>query len=199
MLEDFFYFQGNHMKMKIGYARVSTFEQNLDLQVDALKKEGCDKIYIDKISGSVSERKELLKALEHLREGDTLVVWRLDRLGRSLKHLIRLLDDFEGQGVVFKSIMENLDTSSASGRLIFHIFGALTEFERNLIKERTTAGLASARARGRLGGRNKKLNREKREHTVKLYQEKKYTVKEICDLMGISKPTLYAYIRENKC
>ncbi|MCK4517245.1 recombinase family protein [Candidatus Babeliales bacterium] len=117
-------------------------------------------------------------------------------MGRSLKHLIQLVSQFEKQGIALKSLQENIDTGSASGKLIFHIFGALTEFECNLIKERTMAGLAAARARGKLGGRSKKLSLEKRQHIVKLYREKKYSVKEICNLMGISKPTLYSYLRE---
>src|SRR5712691_435706 len=143
--------------MLIGYARVSTNEQNLDLQRDALKKAGVSakNVFTDKITGTKEERPGLEQALSHLREGDTLVVWRLDRLGRSLKHLIETVSKLQQQGVAFKSITENIDTSTVTGQLVFHIFGALAEFERNLIKERTMAGLEAARARGRKGGRPK--------------------------------------------
>src|SRR5918998_6491877 len=143
--------------MNIGYARVSKNEQNLDLQRDALLKAGCtDKnIYTDKITGLKQERKGLDEALSHLREGDTFVVWRLDRLGRSLKHLIETVTSLQEQHIAFKSITENIDTSTPTGQLVFHIFGALAEFERNLITERTMAGLEAARTRGRSGGRPK--------------------------------------------
>src|SRR5215216_1580823 len=143
--------------MQIGYARVSTNEQNLDLQRDALLKAGVSpkNIYTDKITGTKHERPGLVQALSHLREGDTFVVWRLDRLGRSLKHLIETVTKLQEQHIAFKSITENIDTSTATGQLVFHIFGALAEFERNLINERTMAGLEAARARGRKGGRPK--------------------------------------------
>src|SRR5688572_12375571 len=143
--------------MLIGYARVSKNEQNLDLQRDALKKAGCQEknIYTDKVTGTKQERKGLEQALSHLREGDIFVVWRLDRLGRSLKHLIETVTNLQAQGIAFQSITEQIDTSTATGQLVFLIFGALAEFERNLIKERTIAGLEAARARGRLGGRPK--------------------------------------------
>src|ERR671925_940829 len=143
------------MSMLIGYARVSTNEQHLDLQRDALRKAGVSSkdIYTDKVTGVKAERPGLQAALSHLREGDTLVVWRLDRLGRSLKHLIETVTMLKERGVAFKSMTENIDTSTATGQLVFHIFGALAEFERNLITERTIAGLDAARARGRKGGR----------------------------------------------
>ena len=147
--------------MKIGYAGVSTHEQNLSLQIDELKKSGCTEIFTDKISGSKSERPGLQKALGFLREGDSLVVWRLDRLGRSLKHLIELITRLEERKIGFSSLQEMIDTTTSGGRLIFHIFGALAEFERNLIRERTIAGLASARARGRKGGRPRILDEKK--------------------------------------
>jgi DNA invertase Pin-like site-specific DNA recombinase len=182
--------------MKIGYARVSTLEQNLDLQIDALEKAGCKKIITDEISGSVAERPGLTRLKEDLREGDTVVVWRLDRLGRSLKHLIALVNEFELLKVGFESLQESINTTTSTGQLIFHMFGALAEFERNLIRERTKAGLASARARGRLGGRPKQLNSNKRQLVIKLYKEREHTVLEICKMMGISKPTLYQYLRE---
>src|ERR671930_1010090 len=143
--------------MKIGYARVSTNEQNLDLQRDALLKAGVSAkdIHTDKVTGVKAERPGLQAALSHLREGDTLIVWRLDRLGRSLKHLIETVTSLKQQGIAFKSLTENIDTATATGQLVFHIFGALAEFERNLITERTMAGLQAARSRGRTGGRPK--------------------------------------------
>ncbi len=182
--------------MLIGYARVSTHEQNLHLQQDALKEAGCKKILVEQVSGVATARPELDKALEMLREGDTLVVWRLDRLGRSLKHLIELTGDLEERKVGFRSLQESMDTSSSGGKLIFHVFGALAEFERNLIGERTQAGLAAARARGRKGGRPKRLDEKKRKAVIQLYNERQHTVNEICQMMGITKPTLYSYVRE---
>lgn len=182
--------------MKIGYARVSTLEQNLDSQLDELKKAGCKKIITDEISGSVADRPGLKKLKEQLREGDTLVVWRLDRLGRSLKHLIEWVNELKALGIGFESLQESITTTTSSGQLIFHIFGALAEFERNLIRERTKAGLEAARARGRLGGRPKRLELNKRKLTLKLYLAKEHTVQEICKMMGISKPTLYQYLKE---
>ena len=139
--------------MLIGYMRVSTLDQNLDLQSDALKQVGCDKIFQDVASGAKSDRPGLEKALGYLREGDTLVVWKLDRLGRSLKHLIEVITRLHEEKKGFRSLQENLDTSTSTGKLVFHVFGALAEFERDLIRERTLAGLSAARARGRRGGR----------------------------------------------
>ena len=173
--------------MLIGYARVSTHDQNLDLQKDALEKVGCKKIYVEQMSGSSRIRPELEKTLEMLRAGDTLVVWRLDRLGRSLKHLIELIAKLEQREIGFKSLMESMDTTTSGGKLVFHIFGALAEFEHNLIIERTSAGLAAARARGRNGGRPLKLDEKKRELAIKLYNERERSIKEICQIMGISK------------
>ena len=183
--------------MLIGYARISTLSQNLDLQKDALEKAGCKKIYVEQMSGSSRIRPELEKTLEMLRNGDTLVVWRLDRLGRSLKHLIELISKLEQREIGFKSLMESMDTTTSGGKLIFHIFGALAEFEHNLIKERTSAGLAAARARGRNGGRPLKLDEKKRELAIKLYNERERSIKEICQIMGVSKPTLYSYIHKH--
>jgi DNA invertase Pin-like site-specific DNA recombinase len=180
--------------MLIGYARVSTREQNLDLQKDALDRAECERIYSDQVSGSTERRQELETALETLREGDTLVVWRLDRLGRSLKHLIELVGELEERGIGFKSLQESIDTTSSSGRLVFHVFGALAEFERNLIRERTRAGLDAARARGRKGGRPKKLDAKKQALAVKLYRGKEHSVEDLCEMFGISKPTLYVYV-----
>ena len=182
--------------MLIGYARVSTFDQNLDLQKDALEKAGCEKIFTDTVSGTVPQRPALTKAKEILRKGDTLVVWRLDRLGRSLKDLIEWLNYLDTEGVALKSLQEFIDTSTPSGKLVFHIFGALAEFERQLIVERTQAGLSAARARGRLGGRPKTLDADKKQVVIDLYNERKLPVKKICEMMGISKPTLYNYVRD---
>jgi DNA invertase Pin-like site-specific DNA recombinase len=182
--------------MFIGYARVSTDDQNLDLQLDALAKAGCERIFEDRMSGARAERPGLLRALDVARGDDTLVVWRLDRLGRSLKDLIRHVETMEERKIGLRSLQESIDTTTSGGRLFFHIFGALAEFERNLIRERTMAGLTAARARGRQGGRPKLLDPEKRRLAVELYQGKKHTIIEICRLMGISKPTLYSYVEE---
>jgi DNA invertase Pin-like site-specific DNA recombinase len=180
----------------IGYARVSTDDQNLALQRDALAAAGCEKIYEDKTSGAKAERPGLALALEVARAGDTLIVWRLDRLGRSLKDLIALAEGLDKRGVGLKSLKEALDTTSSGGRLIFHMFAALAEFERDLVRERTQAGLTAARARGRLGGRPKRLTPERRRLAVQLYRAKEHSIAEICRLMGISKPTLYSYLAE---
>ena len=184
--------------MLIGYARVSTNEQNLDLQLDALKKEGVEQahIFTDKVTGTKAERPGLDDALSHLRSGDTLVVWRLDRLARSLSHLIGLVNTLAGQGIAFKSLTERIDTASATGKLVFHIFGALAEFERNLIKERTIAGLTAARARGRLGGRPR-LDAKSGKVTLarKLYADKSNAIADICKTLHISRATLYRYVK----
>ena len=184
--------------MRVGYARVSTDDQNLNLQRDALKQAGCEQLFEDQLSGAKAERPGLQQALQYARAGDTLVVWRLDRLSRSLKDLIEMVTLLESKGIGLMSLHEAIDTSSSSGKLIFHIFGALAEFERNLIRERTQAGLQAARARGRKGGRPKALNKDKQALAVKLYDEKKHTVDQICEMMGISKPTLYKYIEAAK-
>jgi DNA invertase Pin-like site-specific DNA recombinase len=182
--------------MLIGYARVSTHEQNLALQKDALKKIGCEEIFEDKVTGLATSRPGINEAISYLRPGDTLVVWRLDRLGRSLKHLIELVGKLEKKKIGFKSLQESIDTTNSGGKLIFHIFGALAEFERNLIQERTKAGLEAARARGKKGGRPKTLNEKEREVAVRLYLERKNSIKEICQIMKISKTTLYSYVRQ---
>jgi DNA invertase Pin-like site-specific DNA recombinase len=182
--------------MRIGYARVSTTEQNLDLQRDALKRAGCDKIIEDTASGGKVHRTGLDRVREMLRPGDVLTVWRLDRLGRSLKHLIEVMAELEGHGIGFQSVTESIDTTTPGGRLVFHIFGALAEFERNLIRDRTQAGLAAARARGRKGSRRKKLGDKQQAVAVDLYRQKKHTIEEICKAVGISRPTLYGYVRE---
>jgi DNA invertase Pin-like site-specific DNA recombinase len=180
--------------MLIGYARVSTHEQTLNLQQDALQKAGCTKIFTDTASGAKSERKGLDEALNYVRKGDTLVVWRLDRLGRSLPHLITTMTDLEEQGIGFKSLTENIDTTTSGGKLIFHIFGALAEFERNLIRERTTAGLTAARARGKKGGRPKVLTGRQLAIAQSLYDNPTNTIVEICRTLKVSRPTLYRSI-----
>jgi DNA invertase Pin-like site-specific DNA recombinase len=186
--------------MLIGYARVSTNEQNLDLQRDALLKGGVSAkdIYTDKITGVKADRPGLTTALSHLREGDTFIVWRLDRLGRSLKHLIETVTKLKEQGVSFKSLTENIDTSTATGTLVFQIFGALAEFERNLIKERTIAGLDAARARGRTGGRPKR-NPDARKIALakKFYHDQALSIPDILKTLNISKATLYRWVDIN--
>src|SRR5919108_3880986 len=184
--------------MLIGYARVSTQGQTLNLQRDALQKIGCKKIFTDTASGAKAERKGLQEALAYVREGDTLVVWRLDRLGRSLKHLIETITELNNRKIGFKSITENIDTTTSGGKLIFHIFGALAEFERDIIRERTNAGLSAARARGRLGGRPKAktLDTPKKIALAQsLYDNKDNTIDEICKTLDISRATLYRYVQ----
>jgi DNA invertase Pin-like site-specific DNA recombinase len=182
--------------MYIGYARVSTQDQNLDLQHDALQQVGCQRIIVDRVSGTVAERPGLKQIKDLVRAGDTLVVWRLDRLGRSIKDLIAWVHWLEQEGAGLKSLQEAIDTTSIGGKLTFHIFAALAEFERQLILERTQAGLKAARAQGRVGGRPKALTTSQQKRAVELYQEKRLAVQEICKMMGISKPTLYAYVRQ---
>jgi DNA invertase Pin-like site-specific DNA recombinase len=183
--------------MLIGYARVSTDEQHLDLQRDALRKAGvaATDIYTDKVTGVKAERPGLQAALTHLREGDTFIVWRLDRLGRSLKHLIETVTALKEQGVAFKSLTENIDTSTATGTLVFQIFGALAEFERNLITERTIAGLDAARIRGRKGGRPRRNPSSGRVTLAKrLYRDPSISIPEILKTLNISKATLYRWL-----
>jgi DNA invertase Pin-like site-specific DNA recombinase len=188
----------NFSVMLIGYARVSTDDQKLNLQQDALHTAGCEKIFEDYLSGARATRPGLTSALEMARSGDTLVVWRLDRLGRSLKDLIQLTETLKQGSIGLQSLQESIDTTTSSGQLIFHLFGALAEFERNLIRERTNAGLVAARARGKLGGRPKALDSNKRQLAVKLYNDRQYPIGEICKMMGISKPTLYNYVAEEQ-
>ncbi len=183
--------------MLIGYARVSTQDQTLDLQTDALNSAGCENIFTDMTSGAKSERPGLQEAINHLRAGDTLVVWRLDRLGRTLKHLIATITDLSDKSIGFKSMQENMDTTTSGGKLIFHIFGALAEFEREVIKERTNAGLQAARARGRLGSRPtlQALDPKKIALAKKLYADRNMLVAEIYDTLHIGRSTLYRYIQ----
>jgi DNA invertase Pin-like site-specific DNA recombinase len=184
--------------MKIGYARVSTPDQRLALQVDALRKVGCRQIYEEVVSGARVERPVLQQVLTHVREGDVLVIWKLDRLGRSLKHLIDVVTDLEHRGIGFKSLQENIDTTTSSGKLVFHMFGALAEFERDLIRERTQAGLVAARARGRRGGRPRGLSKQATATALAaetLYREGKLSVAQIAAQLRIAKSTLYVYLR----
>jgi DNA invertase Pin-like site-specific DNA recombinase len=177
--------------MLIGYARISTVEQNLDLQQDALEKAGCKSIYTDTISGAKAQRPGLEECLKYLRPGDTLVVWKLDRMGRSLKHLIETVQVLEGRSIGFRSVQENIDTTTPGGKLVFHVFGALAEFERDLIRERTNAGLQAARARGRNGGRPLLLDAKKRAVAASLYADPNVSVSDICKALGVSRTTLY--------
>jgi DNA invertase Pin-like site-specific DNA recombinase len=181
--------------MNIGYSRISTSDQNLELQLDALNKAGCEKIFQDVASGSKDERKGLQEAINFAREGDCLVVWKLDRLSRSLRHLIDTVTQLKEHGVGLKVITQNLDTTTPSGTLVFHIFGALAEFERLLIKERTNAGLTSARARGRVGGRPKAMDERKIQIARSLYADRKTTIAEICETLNVSKATLYRSLK----
>jgi DNA invertase Pin-like site-specific DNA recombinase len=176
---------------KIGYARVSTDDQNLDLQRDTLGKAGCGDIYQEKASGKNAERPELTHCLRALREGDTLVVWRLDRLGRSLPNLVQIVGQLQDRGVAFESISEKIDTSSAAGKLIFHLFASLAEFERNLIRERTNAGLAAARARGRKGGRPAKLGEKEIREIKALLRDPDVRVTDVARRYGVGRATLY--------
>ena len=179
--------------MKIGYARVSTTDQNLDLQEDALRAAKCEKIFTDRGSGSKTDRKGLNEALAYVRAGDTLVVWRLDRLGRSLKQLIDLVQELHTKGIHFTSLEESIDTSTPTGQFFFHVTGAFAELERNLIRERTQAGLKAARARGRVGGRPFLLNVQQREMLQKLMRDPEVKPMEVQKMFGIGKTALYRY------
>ncbi|OIN59838.1 recombinase family protein [Arsenicibacter rosenii] len=183
--------------MKIGYARVSTEDQHLDLQLSALTAAGCEKIYQEKISGAKTDRPELARLLEHIRQGDEVIVWKLDRLGRSLPHLVELVTRFADRGVAFTSLQEKIDTSSPSGKLIFHIFCSLAEFERELIRERTNAGIKAAREQGRVGGRPKGLSpaAEKTAKTAEALYRANHHIQEIARQLGKSKVTIYKYLR----
>ena len=178
------------MQKLIGYARISTQDQSLNLQTDALKKAGCTELFEDVISGSKSQREGLGHLLKYVRSGDTVVVWKLDRLGRSLRHLIELIHFFNEKNIGFKSLKENIDTSTASGKLFLHIFGALAEFEREIIRERTLAGLKAASLRGRKGGRPRLMDDNKIQQAKALHQSQ-IPILEICRTLGVSKGTLY--------
>ena len=184
--------------MLIGYARVSTLEQRLDLQQDALRAAGCERVFTDTASGTKTERPGLAAALEACRAGDILVVWKLDRLGRSLAHLVESVQALAARSVGFRSLQEQLDTTTSGGKLIFHLFAALAEFERDLIRERTNAGLAAARARGRTGGRPKGVDEKKRKAALALKRDPQHTITEICEIVGISRNTYYKYTRADE-
>ncbi|MCA1699560.1 MAG: recombinase family protein [Actinobacteria bacterium] len=175
----------------LGYARVSSAEQNAELQADALAAAGCWRVFTDSASGALDRRPELDRLLEQLRPGDTLVVWRLDRLGRSLRHLLDVVTDLSERGVGFRSLTESIDTTTSGGRLIFHVFGALAEFEREIIRERTQAGLAAARARGRKGGRPALMTPDKVKAARRMYDQRDMTVAEIGAVLGVSRGTVY--------
>jgi DNA invertase Pin-like site-specific DNA recombinase len=178
----------------IGYARVSTDDQKSAMQQDALKAAGCLKVFTDKASGSLAHRPQLDRMLDQLRPGDVVVVWRLDRLGRSLKNLIALAEDLADRGVGFRSLSESIDTTTANGKLFFSIMGALAEFERHLVRERTMAGLAAARARGRVGGRPPTMTSDKVKVARQMYDAKEHTVEAIARTLGVSRKTIYRHL-----
>lgn len=180
--------------MFVGYARVSTQDQNPALQLDALKAAGCEKVFVEKASGAQRERPELQAALEYLRGGDALVVWKLDRLARSVKQLIETVEGMEAQGIGFRSLTEAIDTTTAGGKLVFHIFGALAEFERSIIQERTHAGLDAAKARGRVGGRPSKLTLQDVAAAKAMLADPSFTVVDVAKRLGVSAATLYRHL-----
>lgn len=179
------------MEQRIGYARVSTDDQSLDLQRDALTRAGCVTVYEEHASGKNADRPELKQCLKALRSGDTLVVWRLDRLGRSLTDLVKIVTDLEQRGVYFESLTERIETNTASGKLQFHVFAALAEFERNLTRERTLAGLKAARARGHLGGRKRKLTDKQVQQAKILLADPNVYVSDVARSFGVSRMTIY--------
>ena len=183
-----------HSHTRVGYARVSTTDQDPALQLDALEAAGCSRVFTEQASGSLRERPELAKAFDYLRPGDTLVVWRLDRLGRSLRHLIDTVAVLQDRGVELASLHESIDTATPAGRLVLHIFGSLAQFERELIIERTQAGLAAARARGRVGGRPSVLTGDKLTAAREMYQSRSYPVASIARAVGVSRATLYRHL-----
>lgn len=178
----------------IGYARVSTGDQNHDLQHDALTAAGCSRVFSDTASGALDKRPQLDALLDYLRPGDVLVVWRLDRLGRSVRHLTDTVNVLAERGVGFRSLTEGIDTTTPAGKLVFHIFAALAEFEREIIRERTTAGLSAARARGRTGGRRPKMTAAKAATARQMYDSKQYTVEQIAETIGVSRATVYRHL-----
>lgn len=183
---------------QVGYARVSTGEQNLDLQFDALTKAGCERIFQDKESGAKDDRIGLASALSYLGPGDCLTVWRLDRLGRSVQHLVSTVTELRIRGVEFRSLTESIDTTTPGGKLVFVIFAGLAEFERDLITVRVRAGLEAARARGRFGGRPIKLSDEKIKLAFTLLNDKQIPASQVCEMLGVGRSTLYRHLRENK-
>ena len=185
--------------MRIGYARVSRIEQDTALQRDALEAAGCERIFEDTVSGASrgAERPGLGAALDFARNGDSLVVWRLDRLGRSLQDLLVQVNTLQESGIQLVSLQESIDTSTAAGELIFHLFGALAQFEHNLIRERTRAGLQAARARGRKGGRRRQVDERMLARASELMRERTLGINEICRIVGMSRSTLYRYLTPN--
>jgi DNA invertase Pin-like site-specific DNA recombinase len=181
--------------MLIGYARISTHDQNLELQQDALAKASCEKIFTDIASGGTADRNGLNEALAHLRSGDTLVVWRLDRLGRSLKHLIESVTGLHARGVGFRSLTEGIETETSGGRLVFHLFACLAEFEREVIRERTHAGLVAARSRGRRGGRPALMDEKKIATARRMHADSANTAADIARALGVSRATLYRSLK----
>jgi DNA invertase Pin-like site-specific DNA recombinase len=179
---------------KVGYARVSTGGQDLALQLDALQAAGCDRIFEEKASGTRTDRPVLAETLAYLREGDTLVVWRLDRLGRSLIHLIETVQSLQDRGIGFQSVTEGIDTSTAGGELVFHVFGALAQFERRLISERTLAGLEASKARGRVGGRPRVLTPDQVRMVRQMNDSGEHTATSIAAAFGVSRATVYRYL-----
>jgi DNA invertase Pin-like site-specific DNA recombinase len=187
--------------MRVGYARVSTKDQSIDLQVDALKKADCETVFQETASGAKGARPVLDDLLSRLRTGDVVVIWKLDRLGRSLKHLVTLTNELLERQIGLISLNDPIDTTTPQGRLVFNIFASLAEFERDLIRERTQAGLEAARTRGRKGGRPKGLSKQAQATAMAaetLYREGALTVQEICDQLNISKPTLYRYLEHRR-
>jgi DNA invertase Pin-like site-specific DNA recombinase len=178
----------------LGYARISTAEQHPDLQVDALKAAGCYRVFVDTASGALAARPALDQVLDQLRPGDTLMVWKLDRLGRSLRHLVDTIAALADRGIGFRSLQESIDTTTPGGKLVFHIFAALAEFERDLIRERTTAGLAAARARGRAGGRPAVMTQPKIRLAREMYASRQYTVAAIASTLGVSRASIYRHL-----
>lgn len=180
--------------MLVGYARVSTQDQKPALQLDTLKTAGCERVFVEKASGAQRDRPELQAALDYMREGDTLVVWKLDRLARSVKQLIETVEGLEENGIGFRSLTEAIDTTTAGGKLVFHIFGALAEFERAIIRERTRAGLEAARARGRKGGRPPKLDAQDLKAARAMLADRSITVAEVAERLKVSPATLYRHL-----
>jgi DNA invertase Pin-like site-specific DNA recombinase len=184
--------------LKIGYARVSTKDQNLALQKDALQKEGCELFFEEKASGAKADRPELRRMIDQLRKGDIVIVWKLDRLGRSLRDLVNLVTEIQDKGAGLKSLNDSIDTTTPQGKLTFHLFASLAEFERDIISERTKAGLEAARARGRKGGRPTGLSKEASDKAIiakSLYEKQEMTVTEICRYLGVARSTFYKYMK----
>jgi DNA invertase Pin-like site-specific DNA recombinase len=184
----------NHMGHLLGYARVSTSDQHPQLQVDALQRAGCYRVFTETASGARADRPALEQLLDQLRPGDTLVVWKLDRLGRSLRHLVDTMTGLADRGIGFCSLQEAIDTTTPGGKLVFHVFAALAEFERDLIRERTAAGLAAARARGRQGGRPSVMTAHKLQVAQEMHRSGEYTVAAIAKTLGVSRASIYRYL-----